>query len=341
MKDRVIPEIGSFRYEFEESVADAKIEFEYEELDKEKVDKILESDIKRIFKSEPKNIEELMRNRFVEFEGDIKRLEEDLTKRDKLRFMLLLYIGKSGNPIETPFNNIDLSWLALLNRLNKFASFAEQITGKESRLVIAYENEFFDANVLRKPFDNSKRALDTTAKLIKEFNMNHIELLNLKGLLDNLEGFNEEFSRLVDEYRNNLESFKNTEEFKESYKTLYYDYNTSSFSEAVKLYASRSKSIEDWAVESTIRYLAFIKGRANTGFWNKYKDYVRSTVSKKNNVITFNYHFGGVTLVHGVTIYRRSIRLEYFYDIVKERLEKGRELKFKVGKLYDVNMYIH
>ncbi len=263
-----------------------------------------------------KNQEFIYKSKFTSYAGDPTSFLKEIDRHDKVEFLVLSYLGKMSNSLQSPYMNPDLSTLAFLNRLNTFAHTAESIIGKKTRIVVAAENKSFDLSIFSLDKSASAKTLSQTHKLIREFNLNNITVEPLEHFLRG--DYYDEFERCLSTSRNDTRLQKR-EDFRHIQDIFYFAYPTNNFKEAVTLYTSKrgKAEIRKWAVETTMRYFAFHDARAKTNFWKSNEEYIRSSVSSRPGVLVFQYGPGRVSPFQGVsTIEGGNISTEYFLDIV-------------------------
>lgn len=318
LSGRAVPQLEEYAHSIDAKMAGARVDFTDTEITHEKIQRILDSDVNKVY-SEPANISELFNNKVATFDGDVNSFADAARQHDSLDFAVLMYLGKARNHLKTPFNGIDLSWMALLNRLNRFAASAERLFRKSARVVVVAENGVFDSDVFGYERDACTDMVKHAQSAIKEFNMKNIGIVDLRDMCGKSKGYQDEFDMLVNGFEKSPDSTRTRRDYIESYPSFYHSYPTSSFREAVEMYSSGDAKVKVWADKVTMRYIAFLEARSNTGFWGANSEYIRATVSSKPNVLTFGYAVGRLTAAHGIAVRSGdSIGTEYFYDVISE-----------------------
>jgi hypothetical protein len=319
MKNKTIPKLVPLKYKLDASLSKTQVIIENRIVSESNVKKLLEKDATKLLNNKSTELQGFMRsNRFAQFSGDVENFVSDVEKRDELRFLLLLYIGKVFNHLKSYYFNIDLSFLAFANKLNAFAKKVEMLSGKTTKIVIATENGLLDKYVLGTSVSKSLNMVAQAKKIIRKLNFEKLEFRPLSLFLPKKFGIlvRKELRKLA-----NKPQAENSKELKEVFNVFFLSFPTKSFKQAVQLYTNKKqlKKINQWALKASLRYIAFMKARYNWRFWERYKkDYIRSSVSPKSDIVNFEYHIGRVTPTHGVAVVEQgSIDTEYFYDLVK------------------------
>ena len=329
----IIPESSAskFRYELRPGTTD-KGSIKVQETNKANIEELLEQDLKRTFNYPFKDISSLLeRNSFAVYDGNVAEFIDTLSSRSEIEFLMLNYIGKMPSKLISPYDNSDISTLAFFNRLNKTAEFISDITGKKTKVNVAIENMFFEKYVLSIEHSTAKATYEQTSALISDFGLNMIELRPMEEFLGN--AFEAAFSSCIEEFSRNKEVVKNGEGFERLFRVFYFSYPTSTFADAVDVYSNRKDEIAEWALERSIRYAAFNKARADTDFWGRNKRYLRSTDSRRKNVMSFGFGVGRLSPPHGVGVVSGGgIGTEYYYDIItaiKDGKKEATEFYYK------------
>ena len=306
------------RHGIDVSLLDREIEFEDADISKGRIKEILDKDIHSYFHGDFASLEDLIfSGGFTSYEGKRADLIAALEDRESLHFLVLSYLGKMQNALRTPYRTPDLSSIAFLNRLDFFARTAEKITGKDTSVTIAAENKAFETSIFRTSHDFSEQMIESTQGLIKDFGLTKVRVEPLEKFLGGEEYYKEFEDELELERANG--KLRNSSGFRHIYDIFYMLYPTGTFEESVRLYTSESGAAEiaEWTTESALRYSAFHEARAKTDFWGRNRDYIRSSVSSRPNVLVFQYGPGRVSPFNGVsTLDSMRIGTEYFSDLV-------------------------
>jgi hypothetical protein len=306
------------RHGIDASLLDRRIEFEDGEVSKEKIKEILDNDIRGYFHGDFASLEDLIfSGGFASYEGKRAELLATLEDRESLHFLVLSYLGKMQNALRTPYRTPDLSSIAFLNRLDFFAKTAGEITGKDTSVTIAAENKAFETSIFRTGRDLSEQMIESTRGFIRDFGLTKVRVEPLEKFLGG-EEYYREFEEELELERADSE-LRNSSGFRHIYDIFYMLYPTETFEESVRLYTSKSGAAEiaEWTTESALRYSAFHEARAKTDFWGRNRDYIRSSVSSRPNVLVFQYGPGRVSPFNGVsTMDSMRIGTEYFSDLV-------------------------
>ena len=306
-----------YRYKIGRGILKKKVHFRKYDLDKDSIRGFLERDIGRIFNRRYKDERDLILNSgFTIYIGDKSRLFDDLESRKSADFLLLTYLGKMRNPLRANYNNVDLSNLIFVNRLNNFARLLQEVGGKRSKVMIAGENKTFDYDMFRFGSSRSAEIIGQTRRLAVEFGMKNVEIQPLEKFLGG-SAYRNSFEESLDVLRRDAE-VRNSKEFKTLFKVFKAATAPAPLREAVALYTtpSRSAEIDEAATESSLRYLAFQKARHETDFWGINKKFIRSTVSVRKEVITFKYEVGRLAPFQGISVLDGEVGTEFFYDVL-------------------------
>ncbi len=318
MEKRLNPEFMPFRFELDPKMETFDAVFEKQNLTRKEVKNLIDQDAESIFEDGYVSLEELYSEcTFITFEGAIKEYEERIRQRDKINFMFLAYLGKSQNDLRSNIRMPDISVLALLNRLSVFAKKVSEIAGIETKITIATENAYYDKNILLIENSIASQTMKKAEALMSDFGIKNITLQPVEKFLQG-DDFQKEFDKEVMENALMKTEIINSEKHSDLKGITYYLMPTESFKSAVKRYTSQNgKEVAlNKASESMARYLAFMGARDKMGFWDHNNRFVRSTLSFKPGVTTFQYSIGRMPPFHGVAIVRNSqISTEYYYDL--------------------------
>ncbi len=307
-----------FRFRLDPKMAGFKTVFGKQKVTRREAKDLIDNDAESIFSDSYESLEALYSKcKFITFEGSIKEYAERLEQRDKINFMFLAYLGKSQNDLRSNIRKPDLSVLALLNRLSVFANKVGDVTGKEVSITIATENSYYDKNILLIKKSIASQTMEKAKALMNEFGIRNIALEPVESFLQG-EDFQREFDKEVQENSPMEKSILNAEKHSDLKGITYYLVPTRSFGSAVKAYTSPSgkRAALEKAGESMVRYLAFMGAREKMDFWDYNKRFVRSTLSFKPGVTTFQYSVGRMPPFHGVATVRNGrISTEYYYDL--------------------------
>ena len=328
MEAKLIPDFLPFRFPLENRMAQENITFERAEIDKESIRKILDDDIGKLFEKHYESTADILSKcKFVQFDGDLKELETRMLSGESIELMFLLYVGKTRNDLRTNIKTPDLSVLIFLNRLGRFAKLLGDASGKEVSVKIAVENEYMDKYIDRVSSDE-ENTLFIMKKLMDEFSISNIYLERMENFLGG-ETFSEEFKRQITSFSKDDGIMLGEKNYSIVNISRYF-FPTASFESAVRTYTTDegNKRIDEMTLQSVIRYRAFMKARDVTGFWERNKRYIRSTVSYKPGVITYSYYVGRLAPLHGVAvIIDGRISTEYFYDVAYAACEANAPIK--------------
>lgn len=324
MRDKLIPEPARLRYKLDKNLYRVP-PIENKKVGRNRIKRILEMDTNAVFKGKSTSLKGFMAsNEFAHFGGNIRSFTSDIERRKDLRFFCLMYVGKSFNHLEAPYRNPDLSFLVTISRLNIFALIMEELTGKKTKVTVATENGLFDRCVLGTSTKKSGMMVLQAKKLARVFGFDRIEFKPLSIFLP------KNFAHLVEEELDRLTAVpvsKENKEFREVFDTFLLSFPTKSFRQAVLIYSDmeKRKKIDQWALDTSLKYLAFTKARYNLGFWEGLADsYIRSSLSPKSGIVNFKYNAGRVTPPHGVAVVEKEkINTEHFYDLVKLHRDGG------------------
>ncbi len=305
----------SYRHAPNKSILKKKVHFSKGSIGKRQVQELLDNDARRIFKKRCKTVEELITKcGFTRYIGDVSKLIDEIDSRKRADFLLLTYLGKMRNVLRTAYTNCDLSNLIFLNRLNTFAKMLQDVSGKPSKVVVSAENRSFDYEIFRFGGSNCTRLIKQARNLASDFGMKNIEIRPLEDFLAGKE-YRNAFFRLVGEIKSRKEARK-SEEFRVLSNVFINATSATSLKKAVAEYVERPARVRKYAEECAFRYMAFHRARDLTNFWGENKEFIRSTVSTRNAVLTFKYEIGRLAPFQGMSVYSRGVGTEFLNDII-------------------------
>lgn len=321
MKATIVPDFMSFRHRLRKGLAGYRQKMGRREISKAELQRILDNDSRLIFGKGAKSTRQFLEHcRFLKFEGDMGELVERIDAEKRPNFIFLAYLGKAQNHIRSPYTNPDISVLAFLNRLNGFAERLSKLAGKEVLVTIAIENFYYDKNILKIRNSTAGRSIPKVMELAKEFKLDKIRFKRLEEML-RIKGWEETFEETITQVKNRNRGTNLEKAYPDAFNILYYLVPTGSFAEAVREYTSSSgmKRRKAITTEGVLRYLAFCDARNKVGFWDANSGYIRSTLSFKPGVPTFNYFIGRLPPLHGTGVLNRGkVGTEYYYDVAED-----------------------
>ncbi|MDE1851274.1 MAG: hypothetical protein KGH69_01115 [Candidatus Micrarchaeota archaeon] len=325
MKTGIMPKASSmpFRFGWSDAVLSKRISFKRRSVSKDALKRMIAKDAKSRIRTDFKSTEQFIKgNGFARYDGDVKRYAEYLESMPRNDFLVVTYIGKIQNNLKVEFKNPDLSTLAYLNRLDSFAKALQGFTGRRTRIRLAMENDVFDSSIFIgvKP-SHTRRMMDGTRKFASEFGLKNVECVPLSSVIGG-KAYKKAFGEYVDHWTRHWDELRKVKNFESMFYTPFTSYPTQTFEEAVRLYTTSKglKKVKDWTKRSVIRYSAFHDARTKTDFWNlkQNRGYIRSTVSGRPEVLSFDYSMGRIAALHGMAATNKGrLDTEYFYDIVR------------------------
>ena len=326
----VVPDssVLPFRHQLDASLLSNKANLERYDTGIDEFASLIEKDTKRVFPFKYDRPEDLIsKGTFASYEGDVNAFVSGFRNRERLGFLILIYLGRTQNKLKAQNSSTDLSMIIFFSRLSMLCSELERMTSKEAKITVAVENTFFERNIFRSTAD-PEAEIRNIRRLLSDFEIKRICFEPVQKFLG--EGY-------IDSFNNNLEALKRRESelkadsnFNKMFSLFYGSYPTKSFDEALSLYsAGTNPEISEWALESTIRYMAFFNARDETDFWGRNSDFIRSTDSNRKGVLSFRFSIGRLSPTQGTsTTNKGEIGTEYYYDIVKASSMKNETINF-------------
>ena len=326
----VVPDssVLPFRHALDPDLLLNKVNPEHHDTDIDEFASLIKKDTRETFPLRYDRAEDLIsKGTFASYEGDIDGLVSGFRSREQLDFLILIYLGRTQNKLKAQNSSTDLSMIIFFSRLSTLCSELERITSKEAKITVAVENTFFERNIFRSNVD-PEIEMRNVRQLLSDFEIKRICFEPVQKFLG------EDY---MDSFKNNLEILKRKESelkadpsFNKMFGLFYGSYPTKSFDEALSLYSSGTNpEISEWAMESTIRYMAFFNARDETDFWGRNSNFIRSTDSNRKGVLSFRFSVGRLSPTQGTsTVNKEGIGTEYYYDIVKTSSMKNDTINF-------------
>ncbi|MEM3839507.1 MAG: hypothetical protein QXF01_02950, partial [Candidatus Micrarchaeaceae archaeon] len=124
------------------------LSFKKQDMSAERIRQLLNGDLRMMFKKEYADARDLILHcGFTSYVGNVDSLFAEMESRKRNDFLFLTYLGKMRNALRTAYTNCDLSNLAFLSRLNRFAELLHEASGKSSKIMVAAENKTFDNEI--------------------------------------------------------------------------------------------------------------------------------------------------------------------------------------------------
>ncbi len=324
--------VTSFKGRVKRSIADKHIMVVKKAVGKREIQRILDTDARRMVKSGNTLRSFLETNKVARYNGSVGEFAGMLKGRKTLDFLMVTYMGKMYNNLKSDFKNPDLSNLVFVNRVNAFARKLHELTGKKVQVTIATENGLFDRDVLRIKRPLYRKQLAQLQKLMDDFGIEYVRLRPLDEFVGSR--YQGAFRRSVSRLNKDRGALPASADFRPVFETFYSSYPSDTFREAVGNYtdSKTQERIEKWTLDALVRYMSFHAARSETDFWGINKGYIRCSVSNRKGVLVFEYGVGRMSPLHGMAVYRKNgVFTEHFYDVVNA-LPEGKPLTVWIYK---------